>query len=128
MDTLLSWILATLITLPIVGYLIVFVCIKQVTKNHRKAVDAAMNFSTLLCIISVHFLILSIWETSLLWAILVAMIILAMLMVIVHHRIKGEIIWNKVLRGYWRLNGIVFLLAYCCLVVFGILKNMINIL
>ena len=127
MDVVLSWIIATLITIPIIAYVLIFVATKQITKNHRKAVNFAMNSSTLLFIISVHFLIQTIWNISLLWMILLVMILISMTVVIVHRKYKEEIVFSKVLTGAWRLNALVFIFIYFCLVFYGIFKSVLNI-
>ena len=127
MGTVVSWFVATIITLPIIGYLIVFICTKQLTKNHRKAVHFAMNCVTLLVILSVHFIIQTIWEVSLLWGIMMLMLLLAMVVVIVHHKQKGEIHIPRVLKSIWRLNGLIFIIIYCILVITGITINVIRV-
>lgn len=127
MGTVISWVVATIITLPIIGYLIVFICTKQLTKNHRKAVTFALNCSTLFVIISVHFMIQAIWDISLLWGICLLMLIVAMVVVIIHHRHKEEIHIPKVLKGIWRLNGLIFIVIYCVLVITGITINVIGV-
>lgn len=128
MEAVLSWVIATLITFPILGYVIVFVSTKQITKNHHKAVNFSINFVTIPFVLSVYFLIQSIWDISSFWIILLAIIILAIMVVIVHHKVKGEIDLQKVLRGIWRINTVFFILVYCILVGFGILSSMIQVL
>lgn len=127
MGVVLSWIIATLITIPIIAYLLVFIATKQITKNHRKAVNYAINSSTILFILSVHFLIESLWNISLLWVILLIVIVISMLVVLVHHKIKEEISFSKVFKGAWRLNAFVFILAYLALVVYGMFVSVLNI-
>lgn len=128
MESLFSGIIATLVTFPFVGYLIVFVVTKQITKKHRKAVNAALNSSSILLISSVHFFILSIWQVSLLWAILTVVIVSAMLVVIVHHKVKEEIVMENVLKGVFRINTFIFSFAYVILVGYGLAASLINLL
>lgn len=118
-----SSLLATLVTIPLLGYIIVFVAAKQLTKNHRRAVQAALDFSTLLLIISVHYLVMTIWGQSYLWAILLALLILAMVFTVLHWKIRQEIILQKVFRGYWRFNFVLFFFAYLGLTLFGLIQR-----
>ena len=127
MEFVLSAFIATLVTLPIVGYLIVFVVTKQWTKNHRKAVQYGINSSVLLLIVSVHFLIQSILGISLLWLVISVALLLSIVVVLVHLRFKEEIQYAKLLRGMIRLNAFVFSLSYLVLVVVGITKNLFKI-
>ena len=127
MEFVLSAFIATLVTLPIVGYLIIFVVTKRWTKNHRKAVQYGINSSVLLLIVSVHFLIQSIFNMSLLWLVISVAILLSIAVVLVHLRVKEEIQYAKLLRGMIRLNAFVFTLSYLVLVVVGITKNLFKI-
>ena len=127
MEFVLSAFIATLVTLPIVGYLIIFVVTKRWTKNHRKAVQYGINSSVLLLIVSVHFLIQSIFNMSLLWLVISVAILLSIAVVLVHLRFKEEIQYAKLLRGMIRLNAFVFTLSYLVLVVVGITKNLFKI-
>ena len=53
MSEVISSIIATFVTIPLLGYIIVFVISKLFTKNHRKSVKIAIDITTLLFVISV---------------------------------------------------------------------------
>ncbi|RFU60320.1 DUF3397 domain-containing protein [Bacillus sp. V59.32b] len=127
MTTLFSAIAATIITIPFFAYLIFFVIAKQITKNHRRAVHLSMDFSTLLFILSVHYLILAIWGESVFWLLLLIMIALALLVVIVHYKVKGEIVIHKVAKGFWRMNFAFFFCAYFILVLCGLVYRVTSV-
>lgn len=127
MEFVLSALIATLVTLPVFGYLIVFIVIKQWTKNHRKAVQYGINSTVLLFIVSVHYMIQSIFGISLLWLVISVVLLLSIVVVLVHLRFKEEIHYAKLLRGTIRLNAFVFVLSYLVLVIVGITKNLIEI-
>ncbi|RFU63378.1 DUF3397 domain-containing protein [Peribacillus glennii] len=120
MISIFSSLAATFITIPVFAYIILFILIKQLTKNHRRAVHLAMDISAVLFIFSVHYLILAIWGRSVFWLLLIIMIALAFLVVIVHYKVKEEIDIRKVFRGFWRINFAVFFCAYFILVIFGV--------
>ena len=65
MELVLSGLVATLVTLPILSYMIIFIMAKKWTKNHRRSVQIAMDLSTIFFIVSVHYLILAIWDKHL---------------------------------------------------------------
>ncbi|WP_079508338.1 DUF3397 domain-containing protein [Mesobacillus jeotgali] len=119
-----SALVAILITVPIIGYLAVFIITKQITRNHRRSVNLAIDFSTILLVLSVHFLILTIWEKSFLWLILIILFGLAALFVWIHWQYKEEIVLPKVFKGYWRFNFLLFSSAYIILVLFGLYKRL----
>ncbi|WHY58131.1 DUF3397 domain-containing protein [Peribacillus simplex] len=119
---------AIFITLPFVGYLLFFISAKQFTGNHRRSVQFAMDMSTLLFILSVHYLIITIWDKQILWVIMLIMIINAFVVVLVHYKVKEEIIFHKVLKGFWRVNFAFFFAAYLLLFFFGIITSITKIL
>ncbi len=91
------------------------------TKNTRKSMYKALDYTTILYIISVHFLIVTIWGKSLFWLIILIMILIAMMFVLVHWKVKEEIVLKKVMKGFWRFNFIVFFLTYISLTFYGLI-------
>lgn len=123
MSSVFSAVIATLVTVPLLGYLLVFIISKQVTRQHRRSVHIALDVSTILFIISVHYLIVTIWNQSYLWVIILAMLVIAMVFVLIHWRVKQEINFPRVFRGYWRFNFLLFFTAYVVLVVIGLVQS-----
>jgi len=125
MSIILSSILTVLFTLPFLGALLVFLIIRTWTRNTRKSLHKALDYTTILFIISVHFLIVTLWEKSFFWLIILVMILIAMVFVLVHWKLKEEIIVRKVLKGFWRFNFILFFLAYITLILYGVVSRAI---
>ncbi|MCA1028365.1 DUF3397 domain-containing protein [Cytobacillus kochii] len=123
MSVFLSSMIATFITIPFLGYLLVFIICKQVTKKHKKSVHLALDISTLLLILSVHFMIASIWNRSYIWLIFLFLISTAILYLLYYWRVKQEIDYGKLFKGYWRINFLFFLTAYCVLIAIGIFNR-----
>ncbi len=121
MTVFVSSIIATFVTIPIFGYIIVFIVSKLLTKKHRKSVGIALDVTTLLLIICVHYLIMAIWDHSLLWLILIIMILTASAFVIAHWKIKHDIHLAKVFKGFWRFNFLLFSFAYLVLLIYGLI-------
>lgn len=123
MPGIFSAFVAALITVPMIGYLAVFIISKQLTGNHRRSVNYAIDFSTFLLVLSVHFLIITIWERSYFWLILLVLLVLAALFVWIHWKFKKEIVLPKVFKGFWRFNFLLFFSAYIILVLFGLVQR-----
>lgn len=123
MSGLVSTLLTTFLTLPFLGFLLVLFICKLITKNTRKSVHKALDYTTVLFILSVHFLILVLWGKSLFWLIILIMIFIAMAFVIVHWKVKEEIVIKKVMKGFWRFNFIIFFLAYITLTLYGLIHR-----
>ncbi|RFU71167.1 DUF3397 domain-containing protein [Peribacillus saganii] len=128
MTTVFSWLAATFVTIPLLGYIVFFIIAKQITKNHRRSVHLSMDFSTLLFIISVHYLIQAIWGHSLIWLLLLIMLAVASTVVIAHYKVKQEIIIRKVFKGFWRVNFLLFFCIYFCLVIYGMISRISQVL
>ncbi|MGM9925270.1 MAG: DUF3397 domain-containing protein [Bacillus sp. (in: firmicutes)] len=123
MAAFVSGIIAMLITFPFIGYVALFIITKQTTRNHRHAVNIALNYSSVLFVCSVHFFILEIWRISLLWVILAVVILLSMLVVAVHHKVKEEIVIPNIIKGICRINALVFIMFYIGLIGFGLVME-----
>lgn len=120
MGNFFATVFATFVTVPIIGYFVVFVIAKQITKKHRKAVHIALDATTLLFILSVHYLIVTIWDFSLFWLILIIMITLAIFSLLLQYKLNEEVDLRKVFRGFWRFNFLFFFSTYIILLCVGI--------
>lgn len=125
MSAVLSTLLTLLFIMPFLGFLLVFLVFKLITNDTRKSVHHALDYSTILFIISVHFLVKTIWGNSFFWIILLVMIFIAIVFVVVHWKVKDEIILKKVMKGFWRFNFLLFFLAYISLTLFGVIHRAI---
>ncbi|MFD0825232.1 DUF3397 domain-containing protein [Neobacillus sp. M.A.Huq-85] len=123
MITFISTVLSVLFVLPPLGFVAAYIIFRMITKSKRKSVHKALDFTTLLFIIAVHFLIVTIWGKSLFWLIIIVLILIAMTFVVVHWKIKGEILFGKVLKGFWRCNFILFFLVYMALTFYGLIHR-----
>jgi Protein of unknown function (DUF3397) len=120
-----SSIIATFVTIPLLGYIIVFVISKLLTKNHRKSVKIAIDITTLLFVISDYYFIKAIWGISLFWLILLIMVIIAIAFVVAHWKINHEIHFIKVFKGFWRFNFLFFGFIYILLLIYGLILRII---
>lgn len=125
MITILTSIISLFLTVPVLGFILIYFVVRAVTKNSKKSVHRALDYSTILFILAVHFLIASIWGKSFFWLIILIMILTAMLFTVVHWKFKGEIVLNKVIKGFWRFNFLLFFIAYFALLIFGLIERAI---
>lgn len=126
MTSIISSVLSVFFMAPILGFVVVFVLLKLFTKDSRKSVKRALDYTTILFIISVHFLIVAIWGISLIWLIFLLMVFFAMVLVILNWRVKGEIFLTRVFKGVWRLNFIFFFTVYITLTIYGLIESAIQ--
>jgi hypothetical protein len=123
LNSFISSIITIFLTVPLLGFFIIYVLTKLITKNTRKSFHKALDYSTILFIVAVHFLLITIWGKSFFGLILLVLLVIAMIFVVIHWKLKGEIIFAKVFKGFWRFNFLIFFLAYISLTVFGILRS-----
>ncbi|AIE59550.1 DUF3397 domain-containing protein [Bacillus methanolicus] len=123
MSSIFSSIIATFVTMPFLGYVVVFIISKQLTGNHRRSVLLAIDVSTFLLIISVHYLTVAIWKKSFLGIIFITILITAIIFVFFHWKTKEDIIFPQVFRGVWRINFLLFFSAYIVLFLYGLIQK-----
>ncbi|MED4226099.1 DUF3397 domain-containing protein [Neobacillus cucumis] len=126
MSTIFSSVLTLFFALPILGTILVFIVIKFILKSTKRSLHLALDYTTLLYIISVHFLIVTLWGKSFFWLIILVMLVLAMVFLLVHWKVKEEIIVKRVWKGFWRFNFILFFAAYFLLTFYGLVSRAIS--
>ncbi|WP_042356347.1 DUF3397 domain-containing protein [Bacillus rubiinfantis] len=126
MTTFLTNVITLFLVLPLLGFFLLFFITKLVSKNQRKSVHIALDYSTILFIISVYFLIKIIWERSFLGVIFLIMIVFAIILVFAHWKIKGEIDYRKLFKGFWRINFLFFCISYICLMLYGLIYRAVT--
>ncbi|MCM3237827.1 DUF3397 domain-containing protein [Heyndrickxia oleronia] len=112
--------------LPFLGYFLSFILVKQLTRNHRRAVSIAIDITTLILIISVHFLIKGIWGQSLLWLIILIILMIGLVFVVFYRSVRDEIEYSRVFKGFWRLNFLFFTTIYIILFVYGMTSRILD--
>lgn len=120
---ILSSIYGIIVIFPLIGYLIAFVVLKLVLKNHRKAVLLAIDITTLIMIFSVHHLVKVIFNQSFFWLIVIIMLFFAAILVLYVYKTKGEIEYEKIFKSIWRMYFLILLVMYVLLMLIGIYQT-----
>jgi predicted lysophospholipase L1 biosynthesis ABC-type transport system permease subunit len=126
MSTIFSSVLTIFFAIPVLGTILVYSIIKLFLKTTKKAIQKALDYTTILYVISVHFLIVTIWGKSFFWLIILVMLVMAMVFVFVHWKVKEEIIVKRVWKGFWRFNFILFSFTYFFLTFYGLVSRAIT--
>jgi Protein of unknown function (DUF3397) len=126
MTDLLKWLLSFAFTLPLISLIILLVILRITVKNKKKSILLAVDLSTIFFIISVHFLLITIFEQSFLLYIIFGLITLLMIVYFGNSR-KSKISSLKIAsKKVWRLSFLFFLLSYIFLTFYGIIIGMIS--
>lgn len=122
MISLIASIISFFVLFPYVCYLVLFISCKLITKKHRLSFHFALDASTLCFIVSVHFIMKTIWGTSFLGYILLVLIVIGAVLIIYYWRIKQqEMKYKKVLRAFWRANFLIFCGIYFIFSIYGVI-------
>lgn len=116
----LIFIIAFLITVPILSTFFVFIISKKIVGHPLKSMHIAINWTTMLYIIATMFLLFDMFKQTFVGFFVGISIIALAIMIIVQWKISVEVSLIRVLKIYWRACFLFFLLSYSILVVLGI--------
>jgi hypothetical protein len=120
MGSFIAGVFATFVTLPLVGFFILYMLLRKLTKNKRKSVHIATYITTVFLILSVHYAAVEIFGHSLLWLIALVLLVVAMIMMFVHWKVKHDLEMKLIAKGFFRMNFVLFLIAHIVLNIGGI--------
>jgi hypothetical protein len=114
---------ATLVTIPLLGLYFVYLAAVKTTRNKVFSLKLAVDCTALLFMAAVYFLILEIWGVHLLWVFILFFLASAVIFTIMHWKVYEDIYIRKVIKGVWRFQFFVFLLAYFALILYGMFTS-----
>ncbi|MDX5476191.1 MAG: DUF3397 domain-containing protein [Bacillaceae bacterium] len=123
MSTILASLFATLVTLPLLTMIVIYFISRKITRSNKKSFHYAIDFSTVFFILSVHYLIVTIWDKSFFLILTSILLLIGIFIVIVQYKVREELDFTRVAKGFWRINFLLFFVAYFCLSLYGIIKR-----
>ena len=127
MENLLSWIVATAVTAPLLAWYLVYIITVKMTRKKKFSFRLAVDLSTIFFILSVHFILIELVGQSFLWVILLMIIGAAGAFTILHWKTKDDIQIHKVIKGAWRFNFLLFSTGYIVLLLIGLVHRIISV-
>ncbi|MBG9814804.1 DUF3397 domain-containing protein [Priestia endophytica] len=127
MGSIFSAILATLITLPLVAFILFYAVLRKVLGSNRRAFHLSIDITTVILIFSVYCLSAVIWEGSHLWLILLILLTIAALTTLLQWKKTKDVQFKRVLKGFWRVSFLLFFIAHLALFIYGIFSRLQNI-
>lgn len=116
---------ATLITIPFIGFILVYLFSIMVIKSKKKSFFVSVDITTFFLIISVHYLLLIIIGKSLFWLILLVLLISIGLFTIVNWKMTQVLDTAKIFKGFWRFTFLLFFVVYFVLFITGMVQRII---
>jgi hypothetical protein len=123
MTSLFSWVIATIITVPLLGFILLFTLFRIVFEKKRKAFQYSVDISTFLLMFSVYYLGQVIFNVSFFSYIFIFILFIAIIFVFFQWKVNEEIHVRKIMKGVWRCNFLFFLLFHIGLTIYGITKR-----
>ena len=117
------FIAATLVTIPLIGFYLVYLISVKSTKNKLFSLKLAVDSTALLFIFSVYFIIIEIWGVNLIWLFLLFFLATAVAFTFMHWRTYEDIHIRRVIRGVWRFQFFVFFFLYFILTFLGVVTK-----
>ncbi|WP_280769091.1 DUF3397 domain-containing protein [Salipaludibacillus daqingensis] len=114
-------IIATFVTVPILGLYIIYLLFVKTTKNKQLSFKVAVDSTALLFIISVYYLFLEIWNIQAGWFFALFVLLSAVFFTFFHWKKHEDIDMRKVLKGVWRFQFVVFSTLYIVLLIYGLI-------
>lgn len=114
------YVIGILITIPFMSTAAVYFASKKLHSNERRAVHAAVNWTTLCYIIAVLAMLETIFGRSFLSYILVLLLSMFAVIVVFQWKRYTEVVFNRVFKVFWRACFLIFLLLYVLLVLIGV--------
>lgn len=126
MSHIFAYILAIVITFPIVVTVVLYYICKKIYRHPKKALHVSIAYSTLFYIVSVMIMLNQIFESSYSGIIVIFLLVTLMSFVLLQWKLTEEIIFKRAWKLFWRSMFLVFLVAYIMIGLTGIILNIIN--
>lgn len=123
MGTFISGLFALFTIAPLLLYVLVFLIAIFMNGDSKKSLQLAADISTFFLIFSVHYLIITIWNKSLFGFIFLFLLLLLGLFTYLYKNIKGHFNYLLILKGFWRMSFLIFLILYIFLMVYGLISS-----
>ncbi len=126
MVNLLAGITATIITLPVLGIIVIYLFLRLFLKNKRKSLFLTIDLSTFLLVISTHFVLLVLFGQSFLWVIITLLLAIIFIFALVDWSLTEQLNVKKVIKQFWRFTFLLFGTSYFLILLSGLVYRIIQ--
>lgn len=114
---------AFFILAPFFLLIVIFYIAKLKTKNTQKAIQLAADWSTVFFILSVYFLIRTLFHPAIFFLLIVILLLLLLAAFYVYLKMNRKIHLKKLLNRFWRMNFLLFFILYIILFCIGLISS-----
>ncbi|WP_078554867.1 DUF3397 domain-containing protein [Bacillus alkalicellulosilyticus] len=126
MSTFIAAIIATVITMPLLGWFFVYMITLKKTRSRPTSVRVASDLSSIFFMTAVYFIMYELWKSSLLWLLIIFFLLIAIGFTVIHWKTQNDIQPGKLIKGIWRFNFLFFFMLYIVLSVYGVFLSVLN--
>jgi len=113
--------ISLLIEFPIFSTIFIYMFLKLFFKNNkRKLLLFTLDLSTILYISSFYFVLNMIFPTATGWILINLLLVILFISIILQWKAKRDIRFTKLLKGFWRMSCILFIILHCITVLAGL--------
>ncbi|WP_181348924.1 DUF3397 domain-containing protein [Thalassobacillus sp. CUG 92003] len=126
MSDVISYLYAALVTLPIPIMLVILFILRKLYRHKWKAIHQTANIMTFVFILAFDAILIVQFDRSFIGFIFLALLLLLAITIITQYNRHEELLLRRALRGFWRLNFLVFGMLYMVSVVYAIASRMLE--
>lgn len=126
MGDLMVSLIAIILTLPIPFFILFYFFARRWTKHKWRAIHQSANISAPVFILSVHVLLLVIFEQNFLAFIVIALFVILGISLIVQYKLHEDIQLRRAFKAFFRASFLLFTLCYVGLTLFGLLHSLLS--
>ncbi|MDT8859131.1 DUF3397 domain-containing protein [Alkalihalobacillus sp. MEB130] len=126
MTSVLAAVIATIVTVPLLGWYVIYLTSVKISKNKSKSLRRASDWTTVLFMMAVYFILIELWDQSFGWLILAIFFLIAFFVTWIQWKVSGDIQTNKLFKGIWRFNFLFFVILYLLLSGFGLISRIFS--
>ncbi|WP_078547321.1 DUF3397 domain-containing protein [Litchfieldia alkalitelluris] len=126
MISIVAGLTATLMTIPLIALLAVYLISRRVIKNSKKSILLTVDLTTILFIFSVHYILLALVGQSYLWLIITVLLLTILIFTLIYWNKTREFNIKPVLKGFWRFSFFLFAGTYILLMISGVIFRIIK--
>ena len=121
-----SYTISIFITLPVFASMLVYIVSMLIERNKWKAIQKLVNWTTLFYIIAVTIMLTLIFDMGFTGIVLIVLLAILTLIIFIQWKNKRDVEIIRAVKLLWRISFLLFFILYGCLMLVGILKQLLS--
>ncbi|MCA1064449.1 DUF3397 domain-containing protein (plasmid) [Rossellomorea sp. AcN35-11] len=121
--TVLSWLVALVVTFPLLGYFLAYFVAKKIRGDKKRALLISFDIGAFFLLLSIHFSSKVVFGESMLGYVLLLSAFILVFITIMQRGIE-RLRFVRSLRRSWRVNGLIYMIVYISILNYEVFGNM----